>query len=128
MEWTVAIGRRKAAVARVFMSPGKGEILINEKPIDIYFPVNHMRIKALEPLKIINGTGQYDITVNVNGGGIKGQAEAVMLGISRALIKIDAAFRPALKAEGVLTRDSRIVERKKPGLRKARKRSQYSKR
>lgn len=128
MEWTNAIGRRKAAVARVFLSPGKGDIIINDKPIDSYFTVNHMKLKVVEPLKIVNGTGQYNITVNVDGGGIKGQAEAVMLGISRALIKFDANFKPALKAQGLLTRDSRIVERKKPGLRKARKRSQYSKR
>lgn len=123
-----AIGRRKAAVARIFMSKGAGKILINGRELENYFPIDNLRNKVLEPLQEVEMTNAFDIKVNVSGGGIKGQAEAVRLGVARALVELDAELKPALKVKGFLTRDSRVVERKKYGKPKARKSFQFSKR
>lgn len=128
MEVINTIGRRKTSVARVYVQPGKGEIKINNKDYTEYFPIDIMQIVVKQPLAIADVEGKYDIKVNVDGGGFKGQAEAVRLAISRALCEIDEEFRPALKKEGFLTRDARMVERKKYGRKKARKRFQFSKR
>ena len=129
MEQTHALGRRKAAVARVYVVAGKGTIEINGRPLENYFAEESLRYIVNQPFEVTKTEGQFDVKVNLFGGGIKGQAEAVRLGISRALCEIDAeAYRPALKAEGFLTRDSREVERKKPGQPGARKRFQFSKR
>lgn len=129
MEVLNTIGRRKAAVARIYMTPGKGEIVINEKPLEAYFTTGVLQYTATQALIITSQAGKYDIKVNLDGGGVKGQAEALRLAISRALCKIDnETFRPMLKAQGLLTRDSRVVERKKPGQPKARKKFQFSKR
>ncbi|GET30562.1 MULTISPECIES: 30S ribosomal protein S9 [Prolixibacter] len=128
MEIINAIGRRKAAVARVYVTEGKGNITINKRDLAEYFPVDTMQYIVKQPLNLLEVAGQYDIKVNLDGGGVKGQAEALRLGISRALIKIDEESRPKLKAAGFLTRDPREVERKKPGRPKARKRFQFSKR
>ena len=123
-----AVGRRKASVARVFLKKGKGKITINKKDIKDYMVLDNMQQEILAPLKVAELEGKYDVIVNVNGGGFKGQTEAIRLGISRAIVKIDEEKKPALKAEGYMTRDSRVVERKKPGRRKARKVEQFSKR
>ena len=129
MEQTHALGRRKAAVARVYVVAGKGNIEINGRSLENYFAEESLRYIVNQPFEVTKTEGQFDVKVNLLGGGIKGQAEAVRLGISRALCEIDAeAYRPALKAEGFLTRDSREVERKKPGQPGARKRFQFSKR
>jgi len=122
------IGRRKTSIARVYVTPGKGEIKVNDKDLKQYFisEIHQTTVKqALAAAKLEN---QYDVVVNVEGGGIKGQAEAVRLGIARALVEINPENKPALKKERLLTRDSRMVERKKPGRRKARRRFQFSKR
>jgi small subunit ribosomal protein S9 len=128
MDYTVTIGRRKAAIARVYMKEGKGEIVINGKDYKTYFPVEQLQYTVLQPLNKLELVGKYDITINLTGGGVKGQAEAARLGISRALIKITPEHRATIKPEGFLTRDPREVERKKPGQKKARKRFQFSKR
>lgn len=128
MEVINAIGRRKAAVARVFFKKGKGKITVNGKDYKEYFAVPMHQNQVTAPFEIVSIGGDYDVTVNASGGGITGQAEATKLGIARAIVKINAEHKPALKEKGLLTRDSRKVERKKPGLRKARKRSQFSKR
>jgi small subunit ribosomal protein S9 len=128
MEVINTIGRRKTSVARIYMQPGKGKISINNKDMQEYFPVDIMQIIVKQPLTVVNVDGKYDIKVNVDGGGVKGQAEAVRLAIARALCKVDEEFRPPLKKEGFLTRDARMVERKKYGRRKARKKFQFSKR
>jgi small subunit ribosomal protein S9 len=128
MEVINAIGRRKAAVARVYLNDGKGQITINDREFKQYFPNEILQYVVLQPLNLLNVADKYDIKVTLDGGGSKGQAEAVRLGISRALIKIDPEFKPKLKAEGFTTRDPREVERKKPGQPKARKRFQFSKR
>ena len=128
MSITNALGRRKASVARVYLQKGKGNITVNGKDYKDYFTIPHLRTKVEEPLLAIEAVKDYDVTVNVFGGGIKGQADAIKLGISRALLKVDAELRPILKKTKLLTRDPRVVERKKPGLRKARKRDQFSKR
>ncbi|MBO4447380.1 MAG: 30S ribosomal protein S9 [Bacteroidales bacterium] len=129
MEQTNALGRRKAAVARVYLSAGKGNITINDRPLDEYFALESLRYIVNQPFEVAGAAGQFDVKVTVVGGGIKGQAEAIRLGISRALCEIDAeAWRPALKAAGFLTRDAREVERKKPGQPGARRRFQFSKR
>ena len=128
MEVTNAVGRRKAAVARVYVQEGKGNITINKKDITVYFPLKTLQYIVKQPLNTLEVVGTYDIKVNLFGGGIKGQAEALRLGISRALVKIDPENKPKLKAEGFMTRDSREVERKKPGQPKARKKFQFSKR
>lgn len=128
MEVTNAIGRRKAAVARVYVSAGKGQITINKRELANYFPDATLQFIVKQPLNTLGVVENYDININLNGGGIKGQAEAARLGIARALVKINEENRPALKAQGFMTRDSRVVERKKPGRPKARKRFQFSKR
>jgi len=128
MEIVNAIGRRKAAIARVFVSEGNGKITVNKRDMEVYFPSSILQYIVKQPLNTIGVAEKYDINVNLDGGGFKGQAEALRLAITRALIKIDAESKPALKAEGFTTRDPREVERKKPGRPKARKRFQFSKR
>jgi small subunit ribosomal protein S9 len=128
MEVVNALGRRKSAVARVYVSEGKGKITINNRELTEYFPTGILQYVVLQPLNLLGVAGQYDIKVNLDGGGITGQAEALRLGISRAMLEIVPESRPALKAAGFLTRDPREVERKKPGQPKARKRFQFSKR
>ncbi len=128
MEVINTIGRRKTSVARIYMTPGKGAITVNNKDVATYFPVDIMQIIVKQPLNIVEAVDKYDIKVNVDGGGIKGQAEAIRLAISRALCEVDEENRPPLKKEGFLTRDARMVERKKPGRKKARKKFQFSKR
>ncbi len=129
MEQTNALGRRKAAVARVYIVAGKGNITINDRPLEDYFREETLRYVVNQPLAVTGTEGQFDIKINITGGGIKGQAEAIRLGISRALCEIDKeAYRPALKTAGFLTRDAREVERKKPGQPGARRRFQFSKR
>ena len=129
MEQTHALGRRKAAVARVYIVAGKGNITINDRALEDYFKEDALRYLVNQPLNVTGTEGQFDIKVTINGGGIKGQAEAIRLGISRALCEVDKeAYRPALKAAGFLTRDAREVERKKPGQPGARRRFQFSKR
>ena len=122
------IGRRKTAVARIYMKPGEGNISVNGRELQTYFPTEVLQIILNQPFNLVEKGGQYDVKVKVKGGGIAGQAEAVRLAISRALVEVDAENRPPLKKEGFLTRDSRMVERKKYGRRKARKRFQFSKR
>ncbi len=128
MEVVNAIGRRKAAVARVFVSEGTGKIVINKRELDNYFPSTILQYVVKQPLSKLDVSEKYDIKINLNGGGYKGQAEAARLGIARALVKINPEDKPALRAEGFMTRDPRVVERKKPGQPKARKRFQFSKR
>lgn len=128
MEIINTIGRRKTSVARIYMKPGKGQITINNRSIENYFPFELHQIIVKQPLALVGVDGTFDIKINLDGGGIKGQAEAARMAISRALCEIDLAHRPALKKEGFLTRDPRMVERKKPGRRKARRRFQFSKR
>ena len=122
------IGRRKAAVARIYLDKGKGNITINGRELTNYFPVSNLSNKVLEPLQEVELEKAFDIKINVSGGGVKGQAEAIRLGIARAIVEIDAELKPALKAKGFITRDSRVVERKKYGKPKARKSFQFSKR
>ena len=121
-------GRRKSAVARVFMKPGKGEFVVNGKPVDVFFGRVTGRMVVRQPLELVKSAASFDIMVNVFGGGESGQAGAVRHGIARALIEYDASLKPTLSAAGLVTRDAREVERKKVGLRKARRRPQYSKR
>jgi len=128
MEMINKIGRRKTSVARIYMAPGKGEITVNNRSLEIYFPFELHRIVVKQPLTLVGVDGNYDIKINVDGGGITGQAEAARMAISRALCEFDIEHRPALKKEGFLTRDPRMVERKKPGRRKARRKFQFSKR
>ena len=128
METIHTIGRRKASVARIYVSKGKGNITVNGKDFKEYFPVDTMQYKLEQPFKITDLAGKFDVNVNVNGGGTTGQAEAIRLAISRALCEIDPENRVSLKPEGMLTRDSRVVERKKPGQKKARKKFQWVKR
>lgn len=128
MEKIITLGRRKTAVARVYMAPGKGAVTVNKKDYKEFFPVSVLQSKIEQPFNLTDTVGQYDITVNVNGGGINGQAEAIRLGISRALVIVSAENKPLLKEEGLMTRDPRMVERKKPGQPKARKKFQFSKR
>ena len=128
MEQINAVGRRKAAIARVFVKEGNGEITINKRSLETYFPSSIHQFIVKQPLALLNVVGKYDIKVNLCGGGYKGQAEALRLGIARALVKINAEDKAALRAAGFVTRDPRAVERKKPGQPKARKRFQFSKR
>ncbi len=128
MEQINAIGRRKAAVARVYVTPGTGVITINKRALDVYFPSSILQYIVKQPLTPLQVDGNYDIKVNLRGGGYKGQAEALRLAIARALVKINPEDKSALRAEGFMTRDPRTVERKKPGQPKARKRFQFSKR
>tara|TARA_Y100000588_G_C14143322_1_gene877146 strand:+ start:260 stop:646 length:387 start_codon:yes stop_codon:yes gene_type:complete len=123
-----AIGRRKEAVARIYLSKGKGNITINGKNFKDYFTVDTMQYKLEQPFTTTDLLGKFDVKVNVHGGGTTGQAEAIRLAISRALCELDSENRSALKGEGLLTRDSRVVERKKPGQKKARKKFQWVKR
>jgi len=128
MEVIHKIGRRKTAVARVYVVQGKGNITINKKDMAVYFPTATLQYKVNQPLAMTNNDGNFDITVNVYGGGITGQAEAIRLALSRAMCEVDADNRGILKPEGLLTRDPRMVERKKFGQKKARKKFQFSKR
>jgi small subunit ribosomal protein S9 len=128
MEKLHKIGRRKTAVARVYLTEGKGDITINNKELNNYFTTGTLQYKVKQPFTLTETTDTYDVMVNVNGGGITGQAEAVRLAISRALVEIDAENRAVLKPEGLMTRDPRMVERKKFGQKKARKKFQFSKR
>jgi len=121
-------GRRKSAVARVFMKPGKGEIVVNDKPLDVYFSRETGRMVVRQPLELVGSVDKFDIMVNVFGGGESGQAGAVRHGITRALMDYDITLKPALSKAGFVTRDAREVERKKVGLHKARRRKQFSKR
>jgi small subunit ribosomal protein S9 len=128
MEVTNTTGRRKTAVARVYLQAGTGNVVINNRDLKNYFPTATLQYKVQQPLEATGVAGTYDIKVNVAGGGITGQAEAVRLAISKALVELNAENRTALKPLGFLTRDPRMVERKKPGQKKARKRFQFSKR
>lgn len=128
MEVIHKIGRRKTAVARVYVSPGNGNITVNKKELNAYFTTSTLQYKVHQPLALTNNEGNFDIKVSVLGGGITGQAEAVRLAISRAMCEVDAENRLTLKPEGLLTRDPRMVERKKFGQKKARKKFQFSKR
>jgi len=125
---TNAVGRRKEAVTRIFLSKGDGKITVNGKDYKVYFPLVYLQNQLEAPLKTVQSADKYDVVINATGGGVKGQAEAAKLGIARALIEVSADYRPALKAAGLLKRDPRAVERKKPGRKKARKSFQFSKR
>ena len=122
------VGRRKKSVARVFLRPGTGNIVVNGKTLEEYLPLETLRMVVKSPLEITNTVDQFDVIINVQGGGYTGQAGAIRHGIARALLQVDPDFRDSLKRAGLLTRDARMVERKKPGLKKARKASQFSKR
>lgn len=128
MEVINALGRRKAAVARVFLTEGSGKIIINKREIETYFPSSILQFIVRQPLALLEVNDKYDIRINLKGGGFKGQSEAARLGIARALIKINPEDKSALRHAGFVTRDPRVVERKKPGQPKARKRFQFSKR
>ncbi|HRZ41591.1 MAG TPA: 30S ribosomal protein S9 [Bacteroidales bacterium] len=128
MEVINTSGRRKTAVARVYLKPGNGSITVNRKDYKAYFTTEMLHYTIEQPFKLTNNEGKFDVLVNVKGGGFKGQAEAVRLAISKALTEVDQENRPMLKPEGLLRRDPRMVERKKPGQKKARKRFQFSKR
>ena len=123
-----ALGRRKTSVARVYLSEGKGKIAINGRTIDEYVPIAIHQYKINRPFELTETTGKYDLKINVKGGGINGQVDAIRLAICRALVKVDEDYKPLLKAESLMTRDPRMVERKKPGQPKARKKFQFSKR
>ena len=122
------VGRRKEAVTRVFLSKGDGKITVNDKDYKSYFPLVYLQNQVEAPLKTVEGADKFNVVVNATGGGVKGQAEATKLGIARALLEVSADYRPALKAAGLLKRDPRSVERKKPGRKKARRSFQFSKR
>ena len=128
MEVINTLGRRKTAVARVYLSKGKGKITVNNKEASTVFPIDVLQSKLVQPFVLTDTVGKYNVSVNVSGGGINGQVEAFRLGISRALVEISAENRAALKVDGLMTRDPRMVERKKPGQPKARKKFQFSKR
>jgi len=128
MEITNTLGRRKTAVARIYLKKGSGIITVNGRDYKEYFPLATLQYVVTQPLALAEVEGQYDIKVNLDGGGVAGQAEALRLAISRALIEINPEYRPVLKVKGLLRRDPRMVERKKPGRPKARKRFQFSKR
>ena len=128
MEVINALGRRKSAIARIYVKEGKGQITVNDRELDKYFAEERLRFIVKQPLTLLSKEGDFDIKINLTGGGIKGQAEAVRLAIARALVKMDEENKSPLKKQGFLTRDQREVERKKPGQKKARKRFQFSKR
>ena len=128
MEKITTLGRRKTATARINMQKGKGAITINGRDYKDFFKTGTLQYKIVQPFTLTNTLEKYDVDANVNGGGINGQADAVRLGISKALVEIDATYKPALRAATLMTRDPRMVERKKPGQKKARKRFQFSKR
>jgi len=123
-----ALGRRKTAVARVYLKEGKGKFTINNKDAKEYFPLSQFQFKLNQPFVLSDNEGKFDVTVNVKGGGITGQVEAIRLGLSRALTELDEENRTVFRKEGLMTRDPRMVERKKPGQKKARKKFQFSKR
>ena len=123
-----AVGRRKEAVTRVFLNRGEGKITVNDKDYKEYFPLVYLQNQVEQPFKAIEGGDKFDVKINATGGGMKGQAEAAKLGIARALLEVNPELRPTLKALGLLKRDPRSVERKKPGKKKARKSFQFSKR
>jgi small subunit ribosomal protein S9 len=123
-----SVGRRKEAVTRVFISRGNGSITVNDKELKQYFSLVYLQNQVLRPLQTVDAADKFDVKINAAGGGVKGQAEAAMLGIARALVEVNAEFRPALKAAGLLKRDPRSVERKKFGKKKARRSYQFSKR
>ncbi len=125
---TNAVGRRKEAVTRIFLSKGDGKITVNGKDYKTYFPLVYLQNQVEAPLKTVESADKFDVVINATGGGVKGQAEATKLGIARALVEVSAEYRPALKAAGLLKRDPRSVERKKPGRKKARRSYQFSKR
>ena len=128
MEVINTLGRRKTAVARLYMKPGSGQIMVNNRDYKEYFCVPTLQYKVEQPLQVANLMGQYDIKANLDGGGVTGQAEALRMAIAKALTQVNPELRPALKAQGFMRRDPRMVERKKPGQPKARKRFQFSKR
>ena len=128
MEIINTLGRRKTSVARVYMKPGNGTITVNKRDFKAFFPVAILQAKVQQSFTVTDTLGQYDVTVNVHGGGTNGQAEAIRLGIARALVKVNEEHKPLLKAKGLMTRDPRMVERKKPGQPGARKKFQFSKR
>ncbi len=128
MEIINTSGRRKTSVARIYLKPGKGQITINNKDLNTYFVIPNHQTIVKQALTLTNNDGNYDILVNVKGGGVNGQASAVRLAIAKALVTIDAEYKKPLRDEGMMTRDSRMVERKKPGQKKARKKFQFSKR
>ncbi len=128
MEVVNTSGRRKTAIARVYLKAGSGQIIVNKRDYKDYFPTGILQYIVNQPFEITKNEGKFDVKVNLNGGGIKGQAEALRLAVSKALVQIDAEYRPPLKAKGLLRRDPRMVERKKPGQPKARKKFQFSKR
>ena len=128
LQYNYGTGRRKSAIARVFLKAGKGDIIVNDKPVDTFFSRETGRMVVRQPLVLTDRLNSFDIMVNVSGGGESGQAGAVRHGIARALIEFDAALKPVLKKAGLVTRDAREVERKKVGLHKARRRKQFSKR
>ncbi|MEX1001496.1 MAG: 30S ribosomal protein S9 [Crocinitomicaceae bacterium] len=128
MSVTNTLGRRKSSVARVYLSKGKGKITVNKRDVKDYFATGVLLEKVNQPFNLTDTLGKFDVMVNVKGGGVNGQAEAIRLGISRALVELDPEHKPLLKAEGLMTRDPRMVERKKPGQKKARKKFQFSKR
>lgn len=128
MEVINALGRRKTAVARIYLKPGNGSIKINNRDVDEYFPSPTLQYVARQALELTNNIDKYDVEANLDGGGMKGQVEAFRLGLSRAILKLEPEHRPVLKANGLLRRDPRMVERKKPGQKKARKKFQFSKR
>ena len=128
MSVTNTSGRRKTAVARIYLKEGNGTITVNGKDHKVYFPTLPLQYIVNQSFEVSELTGKYDVSVNVNGGGVKGQAEAVRLAIAKAIVELDAEKKPALRAKGLMTRDMRMVERKKPGRKKARKKFQFSKR
>lgn len=128
MEVTNTSGRRKTSVSRIYLKKGTGKITINQKDYKIYFPTVTLQYKVQQPFTLTDNVDKYDVAVNVAGGGVSGQAEATRLAIAKALVELDESHRPALKREGLMTRDPRMVERKKPGQKKARKKFQFSKR
>jgi small subunit ribosomal protein S9 len=128
MDIVNTLGRRKKSVARIYLSKGKGNVTVNGRDFKEYFPTVALQYRINQPFTLTDNVGKYDVKVNVAGGGITGQAEAIRLAMSRAFVEIDAEYKPALKAEGLMTRDPRMVERKKPGQKKARKKFQFSKR
>jgi small subunit ribosomal protein S9 len=128
MEIIKTIGRRKTSIARVYIQPGKGQIKVNDRELNDYFKSEILQTTVKQALVVVKQDGNYDVTVNVEGGGVKGQAEAIRLGIARAMVKVSDENKSPLRKEGLMTRDSRMVERKKPGRRKARRKFQFSKR
>ena len=128
MEVTNTSGRRKTAVARIYMTKGSGNVIVNGKDYKAYFPTGILQYKIQQAFRLAKSENKFDVTATINGGGINGQVDALRLAISKALVQLDPEVKPALKAEGLTTRDPRMVERKKPGQKKARKRFQFSKR